>query len=156
MSEENKASATAPAVKKQSIFDIFETDSDVETKGVLLRYSDTIRILVARAGGSNKKFERLIKNMTKPHRQLLKAMSAGTASDSDAKVLEGILQEAYSQSVVLGWEGITERDGTVIECTPANVKALFERIPQLWNDIRDFAANYMNYLAEDTDEVAKN
>lgn len=151
--------AAASAAKAPSIFDMFETDESVETMGVLLRYGPTIRVLVARAGGSNKAFEKVVKNLTKPYRQLLKAVQAGSASDDDAKVLEDLMQQAYAQTVVRGWEGIQlKKDGPMVECTPENVLTIFKTIPQLWIDIRDFASNYLNYLAnvEDTAEVAKN
>lgn len=153
------AAAAVPAKRQPSIFDMFETDEGVETMGVLLRYGPTIRILVARAGGANKPFERLVKNLTKPHRQMLKAVQSGNGSDADAEVLEAIMQEAYAKTVVRGWEGVQlEKNGPMVECTPENVLALFRKIPQMWIDIRDFASNYINYLAvsEDTEEVAKN
>lgn len=151
------AAASVAEKKNSSIFDMFETDSDVETKGVLLRYGPDIRILVARAGGANKAFERIIKTLTKPHRQLLKAVQSGNGSDADALVLENIMKEAYAKTVVLGWEGIQlERNGPLVECKPENVLALFNKIPQMWIDIRDFASNYINFLSENTEEVAKN
>lgn len=150
------ASVAASANTGKTIFDMFETDESVETMGVLLRYGEKIRVLVARAGGANKKFEKAMKTLTKPHRSTIKAIQAGTASESDSDLIEGLMQEAYAKTVVLGWEGITEKDGTSIECTPANVISLFKRIPQLWIDIRDFASNYVNYLSEDIEEVAKN
>lgn len=166
--DDTNGAAAAPAKREQTIFDMFETDASVETIGVMLRYGPKIRILVARAGGANKQFEKIIKNLTKPHRQMLKAVQSGAGSDADAETLEAIMQEAYSKTVVLGWEGITEKatknadgsftPGAVIECTPANVISLFKRIPQMWIDIRDFASNYMNFLTdvEDVEEVVKN
>lgn len=151
--------AAVASAKEQSIFDMFDTDESVETMGVLLRYGPKIRILVARAGGSNKKFEKVLKTLTKPHRQLVKAVQAGTASDADGKVLDEIMQEAYADAVVLGWEGIQlVKNGPEVEFTKANAMALFKKLPQLWLDVREFASNYMNFLtiAEDTEEVAKN
>lgn len=154
MADEEVTATAKPAERKRTIFDLFQTDDSVETMGVLLRYSEDppIRILVARAGGANKAFDTAIKNLTKSHRDAIKR---GTL---EPDVMTDILQEAYAKTVVKGWEGITERDGTEIECTPKNVKELFKRIPDMWTDVLSFASNFVNFLGseEDTDAVIKN
>lgn len=138
--------------KVDSIFDMFETDENIETSGIWINYGKGRRILVARAGGSNKKFERLIRDLTKPHRKAIKGESI------DEETMTAILQEAYAKAVVLKWEGITEKDGTLIVCNWQNTMSLFKRLPALWTDLRDFAADFRNFLhnEEDVDEAVKN
>ncbi len=151
MADEASAPAAKPAEREESIFDLFETDESIETMGVLVRYGKKIRILVARAGGANRKFDKLIKDLAKPHR---KAINANTV---DSSIMEEIMQIAYSKTVVLGWEGVQlERGGPLVEFSVENCKTLFKKIPALWIDLRDFAANYTNFLVDDSDEVIKN
>lgn len=145
-----------PAEPIKSIFDMFETDDAVETTGVLLRYGPSTRILVARAGGANKQFERMMKTETKPHRKMVQAVTNGTASEDDGKALEEIMQKVYAKTIVRGWEGVVDKAKVDIEFSEKACLDLFKRLPQLWLDIRDFASNYMNYLVEDVEEVVKN
>lgn len=147
---------TVAGNSEPTIFDMFETDVGVETKGVTLRYGKNIKITVARAGGSNTKYEKLVRQLTKPYRQMIAAAQSGNGTEQDSKVIEGLLQEAYSKAVVLSWAGVTERDGTPITFTPENVVDLFKRVPALWSEIQSFASNFVNFLSEDTDAVVKN
>ncbi len=150
--EDLAAAGLADRPKSKTIFDMFDTDENVETSGVWINYGNGIRILVARAGGSNKRFETLIRNLTKPHRKSIK----GETIDEDT--LTDILQEAYAKAVVLKWEGVTDKSGAVMACTVENIKKLFQMLPALWNDLREFAADFRNFLhnEEDVDEAVKN
>jgi hypothetical protein len=140
----------------ESIYDLFKTDENVETKGVFLNYGKSIKILVKRAGGANRNFDRVIKELTKPHRQLVKSVQSGTASDADAKQLDGIMKRAYAMTVVEGWSGVRGPDKREIEFSVEACIKLFDDLPPLWVDIRDYASNYLNFMPEDIEVVAKN
>ena len=48
-------------------YKLFGSDKDVEQKGVLVNYGD-FRLRIARAGGSNQRFRRLLQAKLKPFR----------------------------------------------------------------------------------------
>ncbi len=107
---------------------LFETDAQVETKGVIIDYGD-FKVRIARAGGANKKFERLLSRKTRPHRRAI-----ATESMSD-KLAESIMMEIYAETIMLDWEGVTDDDGNVIPFSKDAVLALFKELPDFYRDI---------------------
>jgi len=85
------------ALKKQ-----FATDTDLETQGIIIDYGD-VRVRIARAGGSNKRFTRILDQKTRP---LRRAIAAGSLDEERGRA---ILAQAYAEAVVLSWE--TRVDG---------------------------------------------
>ncbi len=139
---------------------LFKTDERVENDGVVLDYGDT-RIRIARAGGANKRYAKLLDKMTKPIRR---AIAAGTLDNERAME---ILMEAYAKTVVLGWEtraddqwvpGISPADAGVdgknlLPLTPENCLLVFKNLPDLFQDVRQQAESISLFRAE-LDEAA--
>lgn len=76
---------------------LFNTSKDLETKGVEIDYGD-FRVTIARAGGSNKRFARLLESKTKPFRRAIQ-----TETMDNDRAAE-ILKEVYAEAIVLRWE----------------------------------------------------
>jgi len=113
----------------KSIYDKFATDKKAEQEGIILDYGDGLKIRIARAGGSNIKYEKLVQaKLRKYERQRQLDLL-------DIDTLRPILREVYAEAVVLGWEGVTDRDGNEIPFTKANAIKLFEDLPDLFEDI---------------------
>lgn len=81
----------------------FQTDPELEVKGVVVPYSD-FRITVARAGGANKKYAKLLEAKTKIHRRAIQT------DTMDKEVAAEILREVYVGSIILNWEVLVDRD----------------------------------------------
>lgn len=117
-----------------SLYKQFKTNPDIEKSGVFLQYGTTedgrpIQIKVARAGGSNTKFTKLMEQRAKPFRRQIQA---GTA---DSKQMEKLVREVYAQSVVLGWENVQDENGNDMPFTVENCIKLFEDLPDLYTDL---------------------
>lgn len=113
----------------KSVYDKFATDKKAEQEGITLDYGDGLKIRIARAGGSNTKFEKLVQSRLKKYerqRQL---------DLLEIETLRPILREVYAESVVLGWEGVTNREGEVLPFNKENAVKLFEDLPDLFEDI---------------------
>ena len=82
----------------------FRSDIDAEQEGVVLDYGP-IRVTIARAGGSNKAYERVLEALTKPYRRAIQLETL------DAKVSEKIMKEAMAKAVILNWEVLVDADG---------------------------------------------
>lgn len=82
----------------------FRSDIDAEQEGVVLDYGP-FRVTIARAGGSNKAYERVLEGLTKPYRRAIQLETL------DAKVSEKIMKEAMAKAVILNWEVLVDADG---------------------------------------------
>ena len=82
----------------------FRSDIGAEQEGVILDYGP-FRVTIARAGGSNKAYERILESLTKPYRRAIQLETL------DAKVSEKIMKEAMAKAVILNWEVLVDADG---------------------------------------------
>lgn len=147
-----------------SMYKQFETDPKLEQEGIWIDYGD-FRVLVARAGGANKRYLSYAETKTKPFRR---AMEAGTM---DEKRAQGLLYDIFSKTIVLNWQiadgtdkdgsvkwknGIHSKDGGVIDVTPANIEQTFRNLPALFQDIQQCAAGIALYRKEEIEADGKN
>lgn len=123
-----------------SLYQTFDTSKDLEKTGIFLQYGfaegdleKPIRILIARAGGSNTKFARVLEAKTKPHRRAIQTETL------DAKLAESIFMDVYADTVILGWENVQGKDGTYLEFNRSNVIQVLIDLPDLYTDIREQA-----------------
>lgn len=145
----------------------FATDVALEQKGIYLDYGND-RILIARAGGANKAFARLLEKRTKPFRR---AIAIG-AFDNDRSL--AILRDVYAEAVILGWEvnqgtdaepkwvkGIDPKDAgeegkDLLPVTVENVKKVLINLPDLFTDIQQQAQAGALFRQEINDASAGN
>lgn len=129
------------------LYDIYETDKNLEREGIVLDYGtnskeERISIRVARAGGSNTKFAKVLEQKMKPYKRAL-------ANDTmDNKVAEKLLVEAYADAIILGWEGVEDRDGNPMPFTRENVIKLFTDLPDLFVDVQQQSAKSALFRTE--------
>ena len=118
-----------------NIFDLFETDNNLETEGVRIVYGTNskgqpIQVTIARAGGSNVSFNKVFERITKPYRH---QMQIGKLPK---ELNDRLNRELYAETVVRSMSGFEERDGTPIDTsTKEGVMSVFERLPNLFSDI---------------------
>lgn len=135
--------------KAANPYELFKTDGDLETKGVVLNYGG-FKITVARAGGANKKYSKVFEAKIRPHRR---AIANGTLDETTDRQ---VMAEVYADAVVLGWEGVTDKEGDEMPFTKANVVKLFTDLPDLFVDVIQ-QANTVSVFRQDELEVdAKN
>jgi hypothetical protein len=128
----------------------FKTDGDLEAAGIVLDYG-LFRVTVGRAGGSNKRFERVLEAKTKPFRRAIQT------DTMDNKRGAEILREVYAEAVVLNWEvkqedgswaqGIEAEDGSLLPFSKDNVLATFNALPDLFADIQEQAGKVALFRA---------
>ena len=148
-----------------SMYRQLETDKALETKGVEVNYG-TFRVTLARAGGANKKYERLLDARAKPHERARKT------GNMDNEVAIEILREVYADSIILHWEskdakgewqvGIEAKPkkvGDPINIVPFNrdnaVQAMID-LPELLIWFKEDAEKLALYLVQAQEEDVKN
>lgn len=130
------------------LYNQFGTNKTLEKEGVWLEYGQTpdgkpVRIKVARAGGQNLAYQKQMEKATRPHK---KALQTGTL---DNAVAEKLFREVYADSVIVGWENITDADGKPLVFSRENVVKVMEDLPDLFADIREAAANMSIFRDEE-------
>jgi len=154
----------------KNIFDQYETNKELETKGVVLDYG-TDRVTVRPAGGTNKRYVSVLDKQAKDHKR---AMSLDVL---DHNIGLRILYITYSLAVVIGWEtcvsgeelsddgvdtrkwtkGITNPDGDKpTPFTPENVVKTFTRLPRLFLDMKEECESVQLFQAQSKEADAKN
>lgn len=132
-----------------NIFDMFETDVDLEKNGVKLVYGinsrkEEMQITVARAGGANIRFQTVYEHVTKPYRRQL-----DTGAKLPKELNDKLNRELYARAVVRSCSGFEERDGTPIATsTWQEIAAFFERLPNLFADVMVQASSMALYRDE--------
>lgn len=133
-----------------SIYDTFKTDDNMETRGILLDYGDAGKIKIARAGGSNVRFQKALEAKTRPLRRQIDTETLSPEAG------ERVLVEVFASTVVIGWEDIKDSDGKDIPFSYENCVKLFTDLPDLFIDVREQAMKAANFRTAEIEEDAKN
>jgi hypothetical protein len=137
---------------------MYGTNKVAEQKGVVFSYGDD-RLTLARAGGANDKFKRVMEDKLRPHKR---AFEQGRLRED---ISNQIMTEAYAETIILNWEtqvdgewvqGIGGTDGSVIEFNVANVVRMLNEYPDFFRQVRADSSDLANYLAESTENDLKN
>lgn len=118
-----------------SLYQTFATDKALERDGIVLDYGfnshdQPIQIRIARAGGANAKFAKALEHKMRPYKRAI-------ANETlDNKVAEKLLMETYAETVILGWNGVEDREGVELEFTKDNVLKVLTDLPDLFADIQ--------------------
>lgn len=113
----------------KNIYDKFATDNKAEQEGIVLDYGDGLEIRIARAGGSNLKFEKLVQARMRKFERLRQNDLL------ELSVLRPVMREIYAEAVVLGWSGVTDRAGNPMPFSRENCIKLFTDLPDLFEDV---------------------
>lgn len=81
----------------KSLSQMFETDNNLESSGVVVDYG-VCRVTLARAGGGNEQYNKELRRLGKPYAKLAQAGML-----SDAKI-EEIQRKAFATACVRNWE----------------------------------------------------
>jgi len=114
---------------KSSIYEKFGTDKNLEREGVVLDYGDGLEIRIARAGGSNSKFEKSTQQKMRKFSQQLKHDLL------EPEQMREVMREVLAETVVLSWKGVTDRAGKELPFNVANCIQLFKDLPDLFDDV---------------------
>ncbi len=148
-----------------SMYGQLETDKALETKGVEVNYG-SFRVTLARAGGANKKYEKVLNARSKPHQRAMKAEMM------DGDVAIEIMREVYADSIILHWEakdakgkwqvgieakpakGVTKL--AIVPFTRENVVQAMVDLPELLLWFKEDAEKLSLYLVQVLEDAVKN
>lgn len=132
-----------------NVHKLFKTDSKLETEGIFLDYGK-FKIRIARAGGSNKAYMRQIEKKSRPFRRAIQQEML------ENEVAMKLMREIYAETVVIGWEGITDAEGKTLPFSKENCLKLFDELPDLFADVMDQSNKLALFREDIREEEAKN
>jgi hypothetical protein len=132
------------------MYAMFETDKTIEKAGFWYAFSKSTRYLLARAGGSNIRFAKVLEAKTRPHRRQLDDNSM------DTDLANSLLIEAFVDAVLLDWEGVTGKDRQPLEYSKANAVKLLTDLPDLFTELRTEATRLANFLVKQVEDDSGN
>jgi len=148
---QNESTEAVESTEKQtSIYDLFGMDDNMEKKGIWIDYGPAGSFLIARAGGSNQKFANILQAKPRPYKFQIDNELI------DQKTGQRLMYEAFAEAVVLGWDGVCDREGNPIPFSEKNCVKLFEDLPDLFHDLREQASKLANFRQQSLEEAAKN
>lgn len=115
--------------KRKSIYDKFGTDKKLEQEGIVLDYGDGMELRIARAGGSNTKFEKALQAKSRKYGLQVKHDLL------DADQMRELMREVLAETVVLGWSGMTDEQGNDLPFSKENCIKVFKDLPDLFDDV---------------------
>ena len=142
-----------------SMYETFDTDKKSETEGVWVDYGQ-FRVRLARAGGSNKDYQKQLERLSRPYRRAI-------ATDSlDNEVAAGILRKVYAKAVIVGWEVLRDEEWVsgmdqpgsddVLDFNAENVEKALKDLPDLFSDLQSQASGIAMYRAGLREDAAGN
>ena len=150
----------------RSFFKLFESDDDLEQKGIVVQY-DSVRFIVARAGGSNARYQKTFSRLSKPHRQRIQRgrmsieqqtkLLAQTYAEAVIKRVDVLKPEADAKNPAESdWVQNQLPDETLgtIPFDKGKLADLLIAMPDLFEDLRFMASQVEHYqsAADEGDE----
>lgn len=126
---------------KRNLYSLFETDKQLEQNGIVLQFGDS-KFQCRRAGGSNRAFDTAFNEKM---RAFQTKMQLASLSEEQS---DKLLKEVYFESVVMGWEDVTDRNGNDLEYTLENFMTIMTDLPDLWRSLRTACANMDSFLVQ--------
>lgn len=148
-----------------NLYSTFAANKNAEKEGIILQYGKGTRIRVARAGGSNEKFTKVLQTLTKPYKRAIQNDTV------DPEIVEDIMMRAYCRAVIKSWEtntnpdkdgepiwtpGIESKDGDLLDVTEENIVMTFMNLKDLWEDIKEQSNKFALFRQEINEVDSKN
>lgn len=118
------------------------TDPALESEGIDFEVGE-VTFRLRRFGGKNPKMRAAQLKYFKPH---AKSIELGSIDDS---LGEEITVKAFIDSCLVKWEGLTDKSGQPIPCTPENAFQFFIKRLDLFNILIEYAKDHKNFLKEE-------
>lgn len=130
----------------RNIYEKFGTDKDLEQAGIILDFGDGVEFKIARAGGSNVRFDKAVAAKMRKYELQRKHDLL------EPEQMRTVFSEVLAETVVLGWKGVTDREGNELPFNRENCIKVFRDLPDLMDDVLEQsrkAALFKQTLLED-------
>ncbi len=139
-----------------SLSALFGTDKNLERNGVRIEYSsgpedkNPPTFIIARSGGANTKFNDEMENALRPMRRRLALDQVKNPE------MAKITKDVFCKTVLKGWENVTDDSGNPIEFNEQNARALFDKLPDLFDDLEAQSRRAATFRLDSLEAAAGN
>lgn len=142
-------------------YEMFDQDENLEQNGVYIEYP-LFRVLVARAGGSNKRYTKALMQKAKPYRRAIQTETLGE------EIGDALMVSTFAEACVLSWDTRETPDGewkrgtmhdvngNVTTFSGDAVKQLFKARPELYKALQEDSNRAALYRREVRDNDSGN
>lgn len=115
---------------------------------------------VRQAGTWSKHFQRAIARLTLSNRKIREYLERAQKPDyvpteADRLLDEQMQRDAFAEGCLVGWEGVTDRDGEPLKHNAKNARMLLEQFDDIFKALVVFAENPANFPETSTAYVAE-
>lgn len=119
----------------RNLWEEYETDPAAEEEGVLVTdILPGVNMRIAKLW--NKKHTAAVKELQKPYKKILKA-----GMEIPDHIARALSIKATAQAILVGWEGMTARDGKPLPYTEENAIEVLTCIPKIRDRVLEFASS---------------
>lgn len=150
---------------RPNMWNAFGMDAKKEIEGVQVEFFGSFRVTIARAGGRNEAFGKAYEIRARPIRKALEIPGAVTKRQR-----EDLVQNVYLDAVIKKFEMnvsddetapewkqvVVWEDGTTADATRENLLVLFNKLPDLFEQIVKEATDLTSYRKEQLQDEAGN
>jgi len=127
----------------------FETDQSAEENGAWYEILPEIKFKLRRFQSDHAVKTR--QRLEKPYVKLTRG-----GKDLPQEVQEKLITSQLAESIIVDWEGITDRDGNVMDYSIDNAKMLLEGLPHVRDELVRFVLDIDNYRVSNLEQAEKN
>lgn len=132
-----------------SLYKTFKTNKKLEkTEGVWFAIEEA-QFKCKRAGGSNDAFTKAVRK----YNQKRRAIASGAVSREEA---DKELAQIYADTVITDWKNVTDENNKPLAFSKENVIKLLTDLPDLFDTLAVYCADYGNFLQDEAQATAKN
>lgn len=138
-----------------SLYKNHKTDPELEKNGIWIEIGENskgqmARVRIARAGGANEAYTKLLDQRVKPIRSQIRNETIAR------RQLDKLTKEIFAQTVVLGWENVEDENDQPMSFSKDNCIKLFNDIDDIWLDVQEQSQRAALYRMHLREEDSKN
>lgn len=139
-----------------SLYNSFKTNKQKENSGVAIKYAPnedgtTPTFWVGRMSDTNKRYQKVSKELYRPYRKSKAAMKSLTD-----EVATDLLKKGFIKGCLRKWENVQDMNGNVLEFSEENAYKLFDDLPELLDNLMEQAMDISLFQDEQLEEEVKN
>jgi hypothetical protein len=142
-----------------NLFAMYGSDKNLETKGkwiVLGPDENATAFLIARAGGANTKFSKLLAEKLRPWQKLIQH-NARKPTQEVLDIITKMQKETFVEACLLDWRNVRiEESGENVPYSPEAAFKLFDQLPDLFLDLFNQADQVQTFQHDSLEDEAGN
>ena len=135
-----------------NMFSLYAIDKEKEKNGVWsefdIGFGKPWRFRIARTSKRNVDYLKVVETVYKPYRRVVDKL--------DKSVHLKLEMEIFIKAILKEWENITNKQGEPLELNLENAMFIFEKLPPIYEQLKEDSENDKLYLEEDIKEDSKN